>query len=38
MQRPTVKQWMKLGKSFGRTGGRIAGPKGNETLQEDQVN
>jgi hypothetical protein len=27
MQRPTVKQWMELGDSYGRIGGRIVGPE-----------
>jgi hypothetical protein len=29
METPTAKQWMELGDSYGRTGGRIASPKGD---------
>jgi hypothetical protein len=32
----TAKQWMELGDSYGRLGGRIVGPKGIGTPQEDQ--
>ena len=30
------KQWMELGESYGRTGGRIVASKGIGNLQEDQ--
>jgi hypothetical protein len=36
MQTPTAKQWMELGDSYGRKGGRIAALKGIGTPQEDQ--
>ena len=36
MQTPTAKQWMGLGDSYRRIGGRIATSKGIGTLQEDQ--
>jgi hypothetical protein len=29
MQIPTAKQWMELGDSYGRLGGRIVGPEGD---------
>jgi hypothetical protein len=33
---PTAKEWMELGDSYGRIGGRIATPTGILTPQEDQ--
>jgi hypothetical protein len=36
MQTPTAKQWMGLGDSYRRRGGRIAALKGIGTPQEDQ--
>jgi hypothetical protein len=30
MQTPTANQWVELGYSYGRIGGRIAGPKGDK--------
>jgi hypothetical protein len=36
MQTPTVKQWIELGDSHGRIGGRIVAPRGIETPQKDQ--
>jgi hypothetical protein len=36
MQTPTAKQWMELGDSYGRIGGRIASPKEIGTPQKDQ--
>jgi hypothetical protein len=36
MQTPTAKQWMELGDSSGRIGGRIVDLKGMGTPQEDQ--
>ena len=38
MQTSTTKQWMELGDSYRRIGGRIAAPKGIRTPQEDQQN
>ena len=35
--RPINKQWMELGDSYGRVGGRIAGPREIRTPQEDQT-
>ena len=35
MQTSTTKQWMELGDSYRRIGGRIAAPKGIRTPQED---
>jgi len=34
MQRPIAKQWMKLGDSYGRVGGRILGPEGDRNTTE----
>jgi hypothetical protein len=36
METSTAKQWMELGDSYGRIGGRIAGLKGIGTPQEEQ--
>jgi hypothetical protein len=36
MQTPTVKQWMELGNTYGKIGGRIATWKGIGTPQEDK--
>ena len=32
MQIPTAKQWTELGDSYGRIGGRIAGPEGDNSI------
>jgi hypothetical protein len=34
MQTPTAKQWMELGDSYGRIGGRFASPKGIELYRK----
>jgi hypothetical protein len=36
MKTPTAKQWMELGETYGKIGGRIAAPKGIGSPQEDQ--
>jgi len=38
MQTLTAKQWMELGDSYGRIGGRMAGPKGIRTSPTESTN
>jgi hypothetical protein len=38
MQRPTEKQWMEHGDSYGRIGGRIAGPERDKNSTGSQQN
>jgi hypothetical protein len=37
IQTPTAKEWIELGDSYGRIGGRIAGPKGDRNSTERQT-